>query len=86
MLLAMLVDRKALKVDIPARTELRLNWAWDIDGRLHAQLFHAILHDAEFDGDDACHLDSATETDFTYRMTGLVNSLQARRLKVHETV
>lgn len=57
----MLVDREALEVNVPARTELRLHGARDIDGRLHAQLCYTALHDAELDGNHACHFDGAAE-------------------------
>lgn len=61
MLLPVLVDREALKVDVPSRAELGLHRPRDVDGGLDAQLFHAVLHDAELDCDDARHLYGATE-------------------------
>jgi len=64
MLFALLIHTKALKVDVPPRTELRLHRTGDVNGTLHVELLHAALHDAEFDGDDACHFDGAAEGDF----------------------
>ena len=64
MLFTLLIHTKALKVDVPPRTELRLHWTREVDGTLHVELLHAALHDTEFDGDDACHFDGAAEGDF----------------------
>jgi hypothetical protein len=44
MLLAVGVDAKSLKVNVTAGTKLRLDRAGHVDGRLHAQLGDAILH------------------------------------------
>lgn len=63
MLLSLLIHTKSLEVNIPAGTELRLHRARNINRTLHAQLLHAALHDGEFDGDDAGHLDGAAEGD-----------------------
>lgn len=52
-LLAMLVDREALEVDVAAWTELGFDGTRNVDGRLHVQLLHALLHDGELDGDYA---------------------------------
>lgn len=63
MLLALLIHTESLKVNIPSRAKLRLDRAGDVNRTLHAQLLHAALHDREFDGDDAGHLDGAAERD-----------------------
>lgn len=60
----MLVDRKALEIDIPSRTELRLDRAGYVDWRLHIELLDAALHDAEFERDDACHLRASQQVCF----------------------
>lgn len=60
-LLAALVDREALKVDVPSRAELGLDWAGNVDGRLDTKVGHAILEHLEVDSDDASHLDGAAE-------------------------
>lgn len=62
-LLSVFVDAEAFKVDVPARTELRLDRTGNVNGRLGAELGHAALHDGELDGDFACHLDGAAEGD-----------------------
>jgi hypothetical protein len=61
MLFAMFIDTEALKVNVPSGPELRLYGARDVNGTLHVELFHATLHDAEFDGDDSSHFDCAAE-------------------------
>lgn len=67
----MFVDREALKIYVPARTELRLNGPGDIDGRLEAEVGHAVLDDLEVDGDDAGHLDGAAERDLAVTLCKL---------------
>lgn len=67
-LLAVLVDAEALKVDHAPRAELRLHGSRDVDGRFaahHAQLGLAVLDHLEFDRDDARDFDRAAEGDFT---------------------
>lgn len=59
----MLVHTETLEVDIPAGAKLRLDRPRDVDGRLHGQLLHAVLHHGEVDRDDAGHLDGAAERD-----------------------
>lgn len=61
MLLAMLINTEALEIDVSSRTELRLDWTRDIDGRLHAQLRDTALHHSELDSDNTSHLNRATE-------------------------
>lgn len=66
-LLAVLVDAEALKVDHAPGAELRLHGARDVDGRFaahHAQLGLAVFDHLEFDRDDARDLDRAAEGDF----------------------
>lgn len=65
MLLAMLVHRKALEVDVPARAKLRFYWSRDVNGGLQAQVRHPVLHDLEVDGNYAGHLNSTTEADLS---------------------
>lgn len=65
MLLAILVHRESLEINIPARSKLRLDRTWDVDGRLHPELRDAVFHDGEFDRDDAGHFDGAAEGYFT---------------------
>jgi hypothetical protein len=62
-LFSLLIHRKALKVDIPARPKLWLNGAGHVDGALEPQVGDAVLEDLEVDGDDAGHLDGAAEGD-----------------------
>ena len=59
----MLVHTEALKVNVPSRTELRLDRSRDIDRRLHSKLLHAALHNREIDRDNASHLNRAAERD-----------------------
>lgn len=61
MLLAVLIDTEALKVDIPSRTELRLDWTRNIDWALDAQMLDAALHHRELDRDLARHLNRSAE-------------------------
>ena len=60
-LLALGINTKALEVNIPSRTKLRLHRSGDIDRTLHRQFLHAALHDGEIDGDDTCHFNRAAE-------------------------
>lgn len=75
MLFALLIHTKPLKVDIPARTKLRLHRTRDVNGTLHVELLHAALHNAELDGDDACHFDGAAEGDFAVALEERERSL-----------
>lgn len=65
MLLPILIDTEPLEIDISSRPKLRLHWPRDVNWRLHPQLCHAALHDGEFDGNDARHLDGAAERNLT---------------------
>jgi hypothetical protein len=62
MLFACLVYAEPFKVDIPAWPKLGLYRAGDVDGRLHPELRHAVLHDGKLECDDAGHLNGAAET------------------------
>lgn len=64
-LLAMLIHREAFEVDVPPRSELRLDRSRDVDGALHVELLDATLHHRELDGDHTRHLNGATERDLT---------------------
>jgi len=60
-LLAFRVDTEALEVDIPTRSELRLDRTRHVDRALHRQRLHAALHDREVDRDHASHLNGTAE-------------------------
>ena len=55
------IHTEALEVNIPSRTKLRFDGAWDVNWTLHIELLHAAFHDAELDCYDACHFDCAAE-------------------------
>lgn len=61
----MLIDRESFEINVPAWTELRLNWSRDVDGTLHIQLLDASFHNRELDSNDTRHLDRTTERDLT---------------------
>ncbi len=63
MLLAVLVDAEAFEGEVATGAELRLHGALLEDGRFHAEVGHAVFHDAEFQADDAGHFDGAAEGD-----------------------
>lgn len=66
-LLAVLVDAEALKVDHPPGAELRLHGPWQVDGRLaadHAEFRLPVLDHVELDRDDARDFDRAAKGDF----------------------
>jgi biotin carboxylase len=65
MLLAMLIDREAFEIDVPAWAKLWFHWTWYVDRRLHAELLYTVFHDTELDCNDARHLDSAAEANLT---------------------
>ena len=58
-----MVNGEPLKVDVPTRSELRLDWAGDVDRAPDAEFGEPVLDHLEVDGDDACHLDGAAEGD-----------------------
>lgn len=62
-LLPMLINRKALESQIPPGPKMRLHRPREIDRGLHPQIRNSVLHNLEVDGDDAGHLDRATEGD-----------------------
>ena len=64
MLLAVLVDAEAFKIDVAAGAELRLDGTRDVDRTLHGQMCHTAFHNGELDGDDTSHFDGAAERDF----------------------
>lgn len=61
----MFIDRETLEVDVPPRSELRLDRTGDVDWTLHVQLLHTALHHGKLDRNDTCHLNRATERDLT---------------------
>ncbi len=65
MLLAVLIDREALEVDVSPGTELGLHGSGDVDGGLETQFRHPVLHNLEVDGDDAGHLNGTAEADLS---------------------
>lgn len=69
MLLALLIDTKPLKIDIPARPKLRLHGPGDVNGRLHIQLRHPALHETELERNDTRHFYRAAEADFAISLT-----------------
>lgn len=69
-LLAVFVDAEAFEGEVAAGAELRLDGALVEDWGFHAQVGHAVFHDAEFERDDAGHLDGATEGDFAVALCG----------------
>jgi hypothetical protein len=60
-LLAMLINAEAFKVNVPARTELRFNRTRNENGRFAAELGLAVLDNIEFQCDDAGHLNGTAE-------------------------
>ena len=61
MLLAGRINTEAFEVNVAARSKLWLDRPRDVDGRLHAELLHAVLQDSEFDGNNTGYLNSTTE-------------------------
>lgn len=57
MLLAVLVDAEAFKVDVSARSKLRLYGSGDEDWRFETEFAEAVFDDGEFYCDDAGHFD-----------------------------
>jgi hypothetical protein len=55
---------------------MRLNRSWEIKGRFHPQISHAILHDLEVDGNNTSHLDSTAERNL---------AISLREVKVSDT-
>ena len=63
------------KIQHPARPELRLHGARNVDGRFasdHAEFLLAILDDVELDGDDAGDLDGTAEGDLAVALCALL--------------
>ena len=84
MLLAMLIHREPLKVNIPARPKLRLDRSGDVDGALHIELLDAAFHDAKLDGDYTRHLNRAAERNFAVALTEMqVADAEFRTLDVY---
>jgi hypothetical protein len=65
MLFTVLINTEALEVDVPPWTKLWLDGTRLIDWRFHAKLLHSILHDGEFESDNARHFDCAAKGDFS---------------------
>lgn len=65
MLFARLIDAEALEVDVPPRAKLRLHGTRDVDGTLHVQLLHSVLHDAKLERNYTRHFNGATEGNLT---------------------
>lgn len=63
MLFAVLVHAEALKGQIPAGTKVRLDRAWQEQRGLHVEIADAVLHHAQFNGNDTGYLNSAAEGD-----------------------
>ena len=62
-LLSVLVDAEAFEGEIATGTVMRFDGSGEEERRFHAEVGHAVLHDGEFEGDDAGHFDGATEGD-----------------------
>jgi hypothetical protein len=60
-LLSLLVDREPLESKVSSGPVMWLHRAWQVNGRLHAHLRHAVLDHGEFDCDDAGHFDRPAE-------------------------
>lgn len=60
-LLAETVDAEPFKIYVTTWSEVGLDGPWDVDGRLHVEPGHSLLHDGELDGDHAGHFDGAAE-------------------------
>lgn len=60
-LTTLLVDGEPLECEVPPRPEVWLDWPRLEQGRDHAEIGDAILHDLELDGDDSCHLNGTAE-------------------------
>lgn len=83
-LLAMLVNTEALKVDVSTRTELRLDRTGNVDRALEAEILHTVLHDGELERDLARHLDGAAERDLTVTLREMqVADAELGALDVH---
>ena len=63
-LLALLVNAEALERQIPPGSIMRLYGSGQEQRALHSQVRHSVLHDGEFDRDDAGHFDGAAKGDF----------------------
>ena len=61
MLLPVLVDAEPFEGEVATGSELRLHGALVEDGGFHAEIGHAVFHDAEFQGDDAGHFNGAAK-------------------------
>lgn len=64
MLLAILIDREALKCQIPPGAKIGGHVAWPEHGTLDGSRFNAILDQIELDGDGSCYFNGAAEADF----------------------
>lgn len=64
MLLAVLIDAEALKGQVTSGAVVWLDRARQKQRGLHIEVGHAVLHDGQFDRDDAGHLDGAAKGDF----------------------
>lgn len=64
MLHSLLIDAESLKGQIPARSVMGLHRSRQEKRTLHIQILHTTLHHRQFQRDDPCHLNRATERDF----------------------
>jgi hypothetical protein len=62
-LLSVLIDGESFKCQIPARSVMWLNRAWEIERRLHSQICNCILQDLEVNGNYTGHLNGSAERD-----------------------
>jgi hypothetical protein len=64
MLLAILIDGKALKCQISPRTKVGSHIAWSENRALDGSRLNAILDEIELDGNGSCYFNGAAEADF----------------------
>lgn len=63
-LLAILIDREALKCQVPPRAKIGSHIAWPENRALDSSRLHTVLDEIKLDGDSACYFNGATEADF----------------------
>ena len=63
MLLAVLIHAKTFESQIARGAIVGLHGTGQEEWGLHIEILHAVLHHGQLDGDDAGHLDRATEAD-----------------------
>jgi hypothetical protein len=64
-LFAILIDREALKCQIPSGAKIGSYIARSEDGALNSSRFDTVLDEIELDGDGSCYFNSAAEANFS---------------------